>query len=120
MEKNAQYVACLYWALSTVSTIGYGDVRPQNNVERQYAVVVALIGVVLFAFSMGNINTLMGTTDGVRLRFEDKLRAVGEYMGFREADANLKRRLLWWRNVFCNCWDSISLQWQWQHQEPPN
>ena len=30
---------------------------------------VALIGVVIFAFAMGNITTLMATTQGARLRF---------------------------------------------------
>ncbi len=71
-----KYVACLYWALATVSTIGYGDVGPVNHAERQYTMLVALLGVIIFAFAMGNINTLMSATDGARMRFDDKLRSV--------------------------------------------
>ena len=65
-----------------------------NHAERTYSVFVALIGVVTFAFAMGNITTLMGTTQGARLRFDDKLRTVSEYLFFRDVDATLKRRIL--------------------------
>ena len=61
-DNTQKYVVCLYWALATVSTIGYGDVLPVNHSERTFSVAVALIGVVIFAFAMGNITTLMATT----------------------------------------------------------
>ena len=35
---------------------------PVTHTERTYSVFVALIGVVTFAFAMGNITTLMATT----------------------------------------------------------
>ncbi len=62
---------------------------------------MALLGVVIFAFAMGNINTLMSATDGVRLKFEDKLRAVSEYLNFRDADITLRRRIA---SHFGGCW----------------
>ena len=92
-DNMQKYVACLYWALATVSTIGYGDVLPVNHHERTFSVFVALIGVIIFAFAMGNITTLLASTQGARLRFDDKLRAVAEYLVFRDADSNLKRRI---------------------------
>jgi hypothetical protein len=92
-DNTQKYVACLYWALATVSTIGYGDVLPVNHHERTFSVFVALIGVIIFAFAMGNITTLLASTQGARLRFDDKLRAVTEYLAFRDADSNLKRRI---------------------------
>jgi len=101
-QDNIQiYVVCLYWALATVSTVGYGDVLPVNHVERTYSVFVALIGVVIFAFAMGNITTLMASTQGARLRFDDKLRTVSEYLTFRDVNPTLKRRVL---AHFGSCW----------------
>jgi hypothetical protein len=87
-------VACLYWAVATVSTIGYGDVGPVNHVERQYTIFVALSGVMAFAFAMGNINSLIEATDGKSRRLEDKMQAVGEYLSFREVHTDLGRRVM--------------------------
>ena len=43
----------------------------------------------------------MDSSTGVRLRFDDKLRAVAEYLHYREADPKLKIRLF---NYFCTSW----------------
>ncbi len=50
---------------------------------------------------MGNITSCMDSSTGVRLRFDDKLRAVAEYLHYREADPKLKIRLF---NYFCTSW----------------
>jgi len=93
-KDNVQkYIVCLYWAIATVSTIGYGDVLPVNHTERTYGVLVALIGVVIFGFAMGNITTLLASATGARLRFDDKLRAAQEYLSFRSVGTTLKRRI---------------------------
>jgi hypothetical protein len=81
--------------------VGYGDVLPVNHTERVYSVFVALIGVVIFAFAMGNITTLMATTQGARLRFDDKLRMVSEYLLFRDTEAVLKRKI---QAHYGGCW----------------
>ena len=34
------YVTSLYWAITTLTTIGYGDICPQNRYEKIYAIFV--------------------------------------------------------------------------------
>ena len=92
-ENEQKYVASIYWALATVSTIGYGDVKPVYHDERGYAVLVVVTVVVLFAFAMGGISALLATHEGVTLNLEDKLQLVSDYLDFRGADLNLKRRI---------------------------
>lgn len=51
MSKLA--VSC-YFALTTLSTVGYGDYYPVSNVERIVAVGIMLGGVAFFSYIMGN------------------------------------------------------------------
>lgn len=48
-----RYTTALYWAATTMSTTGYGDIVPRTNFERSYALAVMLIGVVVSALVFG-------------------------------------------------------------------
>jgi voltage-gated potassium channel len=45
----------LYWALTTMTTVGYGDVVPHTSVGRVIAVVVMLVGIAFVAILTGAI-----------------------------------------------------------------
>ena len=51
---NQQLVVICYFALTTLSTVGYGDMYPISNLEMISAVVIMLCGVAFFSFIMGN------------------------------------------------------------------
>jgi uncharacterized membrane protein (UPF0182 family) len=43
-----KYVSSFYWAYSTVTTVGYGDVHAQTVLERLFCVVAMVIGGFIF------------------------------------------------------------------------
>jgi len=45
----------LWWAVSTISTVGYGDVVPVTTGGRMMGVLLQLVGVVLFGTMIGSI-----------------------------------------------------------------
>ncbi|CAD8107337.1 unnamed protein product [Paramecium sonneborni] len=53
-----QYMHSFYWSIITMTTIGYGDITPQNLRERVFAVGMALSAVGVFGYSIGNINSI--------------------------------------------------------------
>jgi hypothetical protein len=46
-------VKVFYFAITTLSTIGFGDFHPVSVLERGIAAFVLLIGVAVFSFIMG-------------------------------------------------------------------
>jgi hypothetical protein len=50
-----RFATAFYWAVTTISTIGYGDVVPKTHNERIYALIAQLIGAIVFAFALGNM-----------------------------------------------------------------
>jgi hypothetical protein len=47
-------ITLLYYALTTLSTVGYGDFMPMSIMERGIGVLVEIIGVTFFAILVNN------------------------------------------------------------------
>ncbi len=52
---NLQYVFSLYWASTTMISIGYGDVTPKNIYEIGYTILVQFLSCLLYAYSINEI-----------------------------------------------------------------
>lgn len=47
-------VTSAYFAITTLSTVGYGDMYPISEMEKITVVVIMLSGVAFFSYIMGN------------------------------------------------------------------
>jgi len=56
-------ISCCYFALTTLSTVGYGDLTPQSNVERMFGIAIMITGIALFSYIMGNFNEVLSNYD---------------------------------------------------------
>jgi len=53
-----QYMAAIYWAFTTVTTVGFGDIVPITDEERAYGVIVFVVGSTINAFIVSNVSNL--------------------------------------------------------------
>jgi hypothetical protein len=44
----------LYFAFTSLSTVGFGDYAPRGNIERLFGAFMLLFGVAIFSYIMGN------------------------------------------------------------------
>ena len=51
-----KYVAALYWAFTTMTTVGYGDITAESVAEKWYSVVIMMLGATVF----GKLTFLLG------------------------------------------------------------
>lgn len=58
-----QYIAGYYWALQTLTTVGYGDIHPYTSLERIIAIAWMLSGVGFYSFTIGNLSNILSNID---------------------------------------------------------
>jgi len=74
MDSGLQYIVALYWSVTTMTSIGYGDITPQptNTLELVCTIVVQILGTTVFAYVVGNIVSIVIALNlGVRMKREN-------------------------------------------------
>jgi len=57
-----KYVGAFYWAFTTMTTVGYGDITPTTARERLFTVATMMVGASLFGYIVGHVTTLVGNS----------------------------------------------------------
>eukprot|EP00937_MAST-01D_sp_MAST-1D-sp2_P006894 g6894.t1 len=88
------YIICLYWAISTLSTIGYGDTaNPVNLGERIVGIVAMVIGSTLWAYVMGKMAGVLSSFDEPKLVYERQMDKVHHMAQHHMLPSDLRLRL---------------------------
>ena len=75
-SKFNVYIASLYFNLTTVLTIGYGDITPVNTTEKIYAIFFMCIGSWLYAYAVSSISTIFSEKSSKNVDYLRKLKVL--------------------------------------------
>eukprot|EP00644_Phytophthora_capsici_P015919 jgi/Phyca11/552766/estExt2_Genewise1Plus.C_PHYCAscaffold_490175 len=94
-----KYVTSFYWAIMTMTTVGYGDVHPTTTHERIFAIVAMILGAWIFAYGITNVVAMVTNLNGPDSRFQLKMDELNDYMEARELPMQLRYEI---REFFFN------------------
>ena len=95
MSPIQQYIQSVYWAMTTMTTIGYGDRGPQNEVEVVFTIVAELIGLSIFAMliqQINNLTTVLSEEDEKMNTMKNDLVQVMKYNNVEKYKLGLPKR----------------------------
>lgn len=72
MSDGDIYLIAVYFAVTTISTVGYGDISANNNIERVFCLIIMIIGVTLFTTAASTITQIMSSYDETSAKFNER------------------------------------------------
>lgn len=62
-DYAALYCVAFYWTITTITTVGYGDIEGTNDLERIFCSIIMIVGVILFSLANGALASIVGTDE---------------------------------------------------------
>ncbi|XP_022838288.1 Two pore domain potassium channel domain, partial [Ostreococcus tauri] len=91
-QKSHMYVASLFWAVQTLTTVGYGNVVPTTVAERVVAILVMITGGFVFSAIISGVNMTMDE-DSPGNRFAVLMNHVRELLAENKMPSGLQSRV---------------------------
>ncbi len=62
-----RYITALHFAVTTMTTVGYGDITPSTLYETAFAIVAMLISCGIFAYTFNSLGSIVDSMTKVKL-----------------------------------------------------
>jgi voltage-gated potassium channel len=102
-DEFSRYLRALYWCITTLATVGYGDIVPKTNLQTAYAMVVMILGVGVYGYVIGNVTNLVANIDLAKTHYRENMERLAAFMRYRNLPPTLQRRL---RDYYTYLWDN--------------
>jgi hypothetical protein len=80
----SRYIFALYWAITTLATVGYGDLSAANPAEAVWATIYMFFNLALGAYVLGTITLIVIKHDERTGRYRDLTSNLKDYIRVNE------------------------------------
>ena len=88
-RRTTQYITSIYWAFTTMTTVGYGDVYPSSEhmAGMVYCIMAQVLGTMLFAYVIGVVVDIIMNLDPIGAQQQAEKDIVRGFIKERQPEA---------------------------------
>lgn len=87
------YIRAFYWVVTTLTSVGYGDIVPVGNLEMLFTVFLQLIGVGILALLVGVVVGIFTKRNPAEQRFVENMEKLRALIHYHEIPTDLEKRI---------------------------
>ncbi|XP_058771830.1 potassium channel AKT2/3-like isoform X1 [Vicia villosa] len=93
-SPRTRYISAIYWSITTMTTVGYGDLHAVNTMEMIFIIFYMLFNLGLTAYLIGNMTNLV--VEGTRrtMEFRNSIEAASNFVYRNRLPPRLKDQIL--------------------------
>ena len=69
----------MYWAFTTLTTVGYGDVLPVSQAEMAVSIVVQFAGTCILGYVMGDVASMLTKEEASAKMIKERIEGINAY-----------------------------------------
>uniref|UniRef100_K4A3D9 Potassium channel n=1 Tax=Setaria italica TaxID=4555 RepID=K4A3D9_SETIT len=89
-----RYAAAMYWSITTLTTVGYGDMHAVNTGEMVFTTLYMLFNLGLTAYLIGNMTNLVVHGTSRTRKYRDAIKAATSFAVRHELPARLQEQMV--------------------------
>ncbi|XP_014890573.1 potassium voltage-gated channel subfamily H member 5-like [Poecilia latipinna] len=92
--KDTLYVSSLYFTMTSLTTIGFGNIAPTTDGEKIFSVAMMMVGSLLYATIFGNVTTIFQQMYTNTNRYHEMLNNVRDFLKLYQVPKGLSERVM--------------------------
>ncbi|XP_072319780.1 voltage-gated delayed rectifier potassium channel KCNH1-like [Eucyclogobius newberryi] len=93
-SKDSVYITSLYFTMTSLTSIGFGNIAPNTDGEKIFAVAMMMIGSLLYATIFGNVTTIFQQMYANTNRYHEMLNSVRDFLTLYQVPKGLSERVM--------------------------
>ncbi len=103
LTDGENYLRAIYWTMTTITTIGYGDITPKTNPQIVFTIMIQITGAGMYGFIIGNIANLIANIDIAKAQYRETMEKINTFMKYRNIPLPLQSKI---NNYYNYLWES--------------
>nr|XP_009667249.1 PREDICTED: potassium voltage-gated channel subfamily H member 1 [Struthio camelus australis]XP_009667250.1 PREDICTED: potassium voltage-gated channel subfamily H member 1 [Struthio camelus australis] len=93
-SKDSVYISSLYFTMTSLTSVGFGNIAPTTDGEKIFAVAMMMIGSLLYATIFGNVTTIFQQMYANTNRYHEMLNSVRDFLKLYQVPKGLSERVM--------------------------
>ncbi|XP_036239839.1 potassium voltage-gated channel subfamily H member 5 [Molothrus aeneus] len=93
-SKDSLYISSLYFTMTSLTTIGFGNIAPTTDGEKIFSVAMMMVGSLLYATIFGNVTTIFQQMYANTNRYHEMLNNVRDFLKLYQVPKGLSERVM--------------------------
>lgn len=87
------YIASLYYSITTMATVGYGDIYPRSKLERVVAIAIMIMSSIVFGYTLSSMGSIITDLSNYSSEAREKMRVITKYMNEKGLAKDTQNRI---------------------------